>query len=125
MWHPLPPCGRLWQFRWQRQFGLPLLQIELGPAGLSFKTPARRPAVCLRSGSDPHSPAARAALKSLHTCLFTLQPHSLDRREDSSLEGNCKTCCTRTSTHCRSQLRGKTHPPRSSSHCSMKIQSPR
>ncbi|MEQ2174700.1 hypothetical protein GOODEAATRI_010471, partial [Goodea atripinnis] len=57
-------------------------------AQLSFKTPARRPAARLRSGSDLHSPAAQCCAEDLHTCLSTLQPHYLDRREDFSMDGH-------------------------------------
>ncbi|KAK5619047.1 hypothetical protein CRENBAI_001697 [Crenichthys baileyi] len=57
-------------------------------AQLSFKTPARRPAASLRSGSDLHSPAAQGCAEDLHTCLSTLQPHYLDREEDFSLDGH-------------------------------------
>ncbi|MEQ2169634.1 hypothetical protein GOODEAATRI_027258 [Goodea atripinnis] len=55
---------------------------------LSFKTPARRPAVSLRSGSDLHSPGAQCCAEDLCTCLSTLQPHSLDRRDYFSLDGH-------------------------------------
>ncbi|MEQ2184344.1 hypothetical protein GOODEAATRI_006845 [Goodea atripinnis] len=55
-------------------------------AQLSSKTPARRHAVSLCSGSDLHSPAALCCAEDLRTCLSTLQPHSFDLREDFSLE---------------------------------------
>ncbi|MEQ2183144.1 hypothetical protein GOODEAATRI_029620 [Goodea atripinnis] len=57
-------------------------------APLSFKTPTRRPAVSLHSGSDLHSHAAHCCAEDLRTCLFTLQPHFLDCREDFSLVGH-------------------------------------
>ncbi|MEQ2293252.1 hypothetical protein AMECASPLE_031413 [Ameca splendens] len=57
-------------------------------AQLNFKTPARRPAVSLRSGSDLHSPGAQCCAEDLRTCLSTLQPHSLDRRDYFSLDGH-------------------------------------
>ncbi|MEQ2297332.1 hypothetical protein AMECASPLE_033723, partial [Ameca splendens] len=53
-------------------------------------------------------------------------PTSLPRPLRGFLLGwRLPSCCTRTSVHCRSQLRGKdTPPPGSSIHCSMKIQIP-
>ncbi|MEQ2251273.1 hypothetical protein ILYODFUR_009143 [Ilyodon furcidens] len=66
-------------------FGSPSLLVF---AQLSFKTPARRPAVSRCSRSDLHSPAVQRCAEDLCTCLYTLQPHYLDRREDFSLDGH-------------------------------------